>query len=157
MVSDVRCNGLEEHTTARRMSRSSSANLLSTTNLIVSLRMNMMIKMNMSSHDVIVIAVDLLSAVIFVARMARREVEGMNMVNLEPKIPTLPDQTKEKDETEERKEIEKIKMSKVRSLGTCRQIRDGDCSKPEKRNRTKGLGMDGDMRGISVDKRDDHT
>jgi hypothetical protein len=157
MVSDVRCNSLEELTTAKRTSRSSSANLLSTTNLIVSLRMNMMIKMNMSSHDVIVMAVDLLSAVICVARIARREVEGINMVNLEPEIPTLPDQPKEKNETEERKETKKIKMSKARSLGTCRQIRDGDCSKPEKRNRTKGLGMNGNMRGISVDKRDHHT
>jgi hypothetical protein len=56
-------------------------------NLTVSLRMNMTIEVNMSSHVAIVIAVDLLSAVICVARMARRELEGMNMVNLEPKTP----------------------------------------------------------------------
>ena len=67
------------------MNKSSSANLLNTTNLIASLMKNMMIKMIMSSHVAIVIAVDLLSDVIGVVRIASREIEGINILNLEGK------------------------------------------------------------------------
>lgn len=85
LVSSDHCTESEDHTTARRMNRSSSANLLNTTNLIASLIKNRMIKMIMSSHVAMVMAVDLLSGVIDVARTASREIEGTSILNLEGK------------------------------------------------------------------------
>ena len=94
LVSSDHCTESEEHTAARRMNKSSSANFLNTTNLIASLMKNRMIKMIMSSHVAMVMAVDLLSDVIDVARTANGEIEGRNILNLEgkeahPPRPTL--------------------------------------------------------------------
>jgi hypothetical protein len=76
------------------MNKSSIANFLNTANLIASLMKNMMIKIIMSSHVAMVMAVDLFSGVIDVARIANREIEGINILNLKgkeahPPRPTL--------------------------------------------------------------------
>jgi hypothetical protein len=66
-------------TVARAIRRSSTPNFRSTTNLMACRERNMITNVIMKSHDAIVIAVDLLSGVIGVARTAN-DVEGIHIL-----------------------------------------------------------------------------
>lgn len=65
-------------TVARAMRRSSMPNVRSTTNLMACRERNMITNVIMKSHDAMVMAVDLLSGVIGVARTAI-DVEGIHI------------------------------------------------------------------------------